>query len=61
MLEIVDPGFMTTVQDRGRPDGLRLGFPLSGAMDDFALLAANQVVGNAWNAAGLECYAEVRS
>jgi len=58
MLEVIDPGFMTTVQDLGRWQALRFGVPVSGAMDRFAIMAANHLVGNPWDAAGLECYAE---
>lgn len=57
MLEVIDAGFMTTVQDLGRWQALRYGVPISGAMDRFALMAANHLTGNAWTAAGLECYA----
>lgn len=58
MLEVIDAGFMTTVQDLGRWQALRYGVPISGAMDRFALMAANHLVGNDWDAAGLEFYAE---
>lgn len=58
MLEVVDPGFLTTVQDLGRWQALRYGVPISGVMDRFALMAANHLVGNNWNSAGLECYGE---
>lgn len=54
MLEIIKPGFATTVQDLGRPGYYHLGIPLSGAMDRFALAAANLLVGNAEGDAGLE-------
>ncbi len=53
-LEILDPGFLTTVQDLGRPGYERFGVPVSGAMDTFALMAANRLVGNPLHAAGLE-------
>ncbi len=54
MLEIKAPGLATTVQDLGRPGYYHLGIPLSGAMDQLALTAANLLVGNDANAAGLE-------
>lgn len=54
MLEIVKPGLFTTVQDRGRSGYLKYGVPLSGAMDQFSLMAANCLVGNDSNAACLE-------
>jgi len=53
-LEVLDPGFLTTVQDLGRPGYERFGVPVSGAMDAFALMAGNRLVGNPVNAAGLE-------
>jgi antagonist of KipI len=56
-LEVLEPGFMTTVQDvPGRRGYAKLGVPRSGAMDWFALMAANYLVGNDWDAAGLECF-----
>ena len=53
-LEIVEPGFLTTVQDAGRYGYQRFGVPVSGAVDVFALKAANILAGNAQDAAGLE-------
>ncbi len=53
-LEIRDPGLMTTVQDGGRYGYQRFGVPVSGALDWFAFRAANILVGNDKNAAGLE-------
>lgn len=52
--EVGKGGLSTTVQDLGRPGYYHLGLPLSGAMDRFALIAANRLVGNADGAAGLE-------
>jgi len=52
--EVVKPGLATSVQDLGRPGYYHLGLPISGAMDRFALIAANRLVGNADGAAGLE-------
>ncbi|MEX2109896.1 MAG: biotin-dependent carboxyltransferase family protein [Gemmatimonadaceae bacterium] len=43
-----------TVQDAGRRRSRSVGVPRGGAMDRFALGAANAIVGNALNAAGLE-------
>ncbi|MBM4422057.1 MAG: biotin-dependent carboxyltransferase family protein [Chloroflexi bacterium] len=54
MLTIIDPGPLTTIQDLGRFGFARFGVPVSGAMDMFALRAANLLVGNEANAAGLE-------
>ncbi len=53
-LQVVEPGMLTTVQDRGRYGYQRFGVPVSGAMDEFALRAANLLVGNDDTAAGLE-------
>ena len=53
-IEILDGGFFTTVQDLGRVQYQRFGVAVSGAMDGFALRAANRLVGNADTAAGLE-------
>jgi biotin-dependent carboxylase-like uncharacterized protein len=53
-IEVKAPGLATTVQDLGRPGYYHLGIPLSGAMDQLALIAANLLVGNAEDAAGLE-------
>jgi biotin-dependent carboxylase-like uncharacterized protein len=52
--EVKKPGLATTVQDLGRPGYYHLGIPLSGAMDQEALIAANLLVGNDEGAAGLE-------
>jgi antagonist of KipI len=53
-LQVIDPGFLTSVQDLGRHGYQQFGVPVSGAMDAFALRAANQLVGNTLDAAGLE-------
>ncbi|AGI66505.1 putative allophanate hydrolase subunit 2 [Octadecabacter antarcticus 307] len=53
-LKINKPGLSTSVQDLGRPGYFHLGIPISGAMDRFALRAANLLVGNPEGAAGLE-------
>lgn len=55
MITILDPGPQTTIQDLGRAGQLRLGIPASGAVDRFAFIVANRLVGNADGAAGLEC------
>ena len=46
MLEVIDGGLRTTVQDMGRRGGQALGIPPSGAQDGFALQIANLLVGN---------------
>ena len=49
-----DPGLFTTVQDLGRTGRYSSGVPTGGAMDRFALAAANRLVGNEPGAAALE-------
>ncbi len=53
-LYVVDAGLFATIQDAGRPGYERFGVPVSGAMDWFALLAANRLVGNPPGAAAIE-------
>ena len=53
-LEVLAPGLLTTVQDLGRPGAALYGVPPAGAMDPFALMAANALVGNDWGEAALE-------
>jgi antagonist of KipI len=55
VLRVEKPGLLTTIQDLGRPGHRKFGVPPSGAMDRFALAAANRLVGNPDGAAGLEC------
>lgn len=45
-LNILNPGLSTSIQDLGRPGYFHLGIPMGGAMDRFALRAANLLVGN---------------
>lgn len=54
MIVVRKPGIATTVQDLGRPGHYHLGIPQSGAMDRYALRAANLLVGNDEGAAALE-------
>ena len=53
-LKIINPGLSTSIQDLGRPGYFHLGIPIGGAMDRFALRAANMLVGTPEDAAGLE-------
>ena len=53
-LIIQTPGFLATVQDAGRYGYQRFGVPVSGPLDAYALAAANLLVGNLADAAGLE-------
>jgi biotin-dependent carboxylase-like uncharacterized protein len=52
--KVLNSGLLTTVQDLGRPGYFHLGIPMSGAMDRYALRAANLLVGNPEGAAALE-------
>ena len=54
-IEVLQPGLSTTVQDLGRIGYYDVGIPPSGALDQYSLLAANLLVGNADDAAALEC------
>ncbi len=53
-IEVISAGIMTTIQDLGRPGYYHLGIPMGGAMDRFAMRAANLLVCNDEGAAGLE-------
>ncbi|MCS6911000.1 MAG: biotin-dependent carboxyltransferase family protein [Anaerolineales bacterium] len=53
-LNVESAGPLTTIQDLGRRGYERFGVPVSGALDELALRAANALVGNAPEAAGLE-------
>lgn len=54
MIEVLSPGSLTLVQDRGRPGLARLGVAPAGAMDRAALALGNRLVGNPPDSAGLE-------
>lgn len=55
-IEILTPGTYTTIQDYpGRVGYWDVGVPPSGPMDDYAFRLANRIVGNAEDAAGIEC------
>jgi biotin-dependent carboxylase-like uncharacterized protein len=53
-IEVVRPGLLTTVQDRGRPGFAHLGVPPSGAADASAFELGNRLLGNEPGAAALE-------
>ncbi|HEX4212072.1 MAG TPA: biotin-dependent carboxyltransferase family protein [Candidatus Dormibacteraeota bacterium] len=55
VLRIDSAGVLTMIEDLGRPGHYAAGVPLGGAMDRFALSAANLLVGNPPGAPGLEC------
>lgn len=54
MIQVLRPGLCDLVMDAGRPGWGRLGVPAGGAADRAALAAANRLVGNPPDAAGLE-------
>ncbi|MDK4705643.1 biotin-dependent carboxyltransferase family protein [Rhizobium sp. CNPSo 4062] len=53
-IKVLHHGLSTTIQDLGRPGYFHLGIPVGGAMDRYAMRAANLLVGNDEGAAGLE-------
>jgi len=53
-LKIVEPGFLTSVQDIGRYGYRGSGMPLAGAMDNYSYKIANLLVGNNPDSAVLE-------
>src|SRR5207237_1317714 len=57
VIEFINPGRWTTIQDRGRPGRERFGIPPGGAADWFAAAVANRLAGNHPDAALLECTA----
>lgn len=54
LIEVLDGGLGTTLQDGGRPGYRRYGIALSGALDPVFLACANALAGNAPGAAALE-------
>ncbi|HBB17001.1 MAG TPA: KipI antagonist [Syntrophus sp. (in: bacteria)] len=52
--EVIHPGILTTIQDRGRYGYQQYGVSVSGAMDKFALRLANMLAGNDDGEAALE-------
>lgn len=55
VLRVEEPGIHSVLQDLGRPGHRLAGVPPGGAMDRFALAAANRLVGNPETAGALEC------
>ena len=55
MIEVLEAGTFTSVQDLGRPGWAAQGVPPGGAADPFALRVLNTLLGNAESAPGLEC------
>lgn len=58
MMEVLHPGWLSTVQDLGRDGYGHLGVPTAGAADRLNLRIANRLVGNPDGAAALEMAAE---
>lgn len=54
VIEVLDGGMGTTVQDAGRPGYRRYGVAVSGALDPLWLACANALAGNAADDAALE-------
>jgi len=54
MIEVLKPGFYSSIQDLGRFEGLEYGIPISGAMDKLASNKANMCLGNQSSDAVLE-------
>lgn len=54
MIEVLSPGRLTSIQDRGRNGFERYGVPAGGAADWFSAAVANRLVGNDASAALLE-------
>lgn len=55
MIEILNGGTQTTVQDSGRHGHRHLGIPSSGAADKLSFALANWMAGNSWNSPAIEC------
>ncbi|WP_035512512.1 biotin-dependent carboxyltransferase family protein [Halalkalibacillus halophilus] len=53
-IKVIEPGLMLTIQDLGRVGYQDIGVPVSGALDRYALILGNRMVGNEDHAAGLE-------
>lgn len=54
MITVLEPGWFTSFQDRGRNGFAHLGVPQAGAADSLSLRHANLLVGNTGNAGALE-------
>lgn len=55
MIDVLEAGTFTSVQDLGRPGWAAQGVPPGGAADPFALRVLNTLLGNPESAPGLEC------
>lgn len=54
MIEFINKGLLTTIQDKGRFGYQKFGVPAAGAMDKYSLNVANLLVGNHRNCEALE-------
>lgn len=54
MVDVLNPGFYSSIQDLGRLGVQEYGVPFSGAMDQYAHKCANAILGNHVNCATLE-------
>ena len=55
MIEVIDAGFYTSIQDHGRVGYRHLGVPVSGAMDQKAFDLAHQLLGVTSDFSCIEC------
>ena len=55
MIEVLQSGARTTLQDAGRPGHRHTGIPESGAADRLSFALANWMIGNPWDTPALEC------
>ncbi len=55
MIEVIAPGFYTSIQDQGRKGNRHLGIPVSGAMDQKAFKLAHFLLGNPSDTSIIEC------
>jgi biotin-dependent carboxylase-like uncharacterized protein len=55
VLEVMEPGLLTTIQDHGRFGHEAEGVPRSGAADSIGLAVSNLLLGNPPDAAAIEC------
>jgi len=55
MIEVIDSGFYSSIQDQGRFGYRHLGVPVSGAMDQKAFDLAHQLLGETSDFSSIEC------
>ena len=55
MIEVIDAGFYSSIQDQGRVGYRHLGVPISGAMDQKAFDLAHQLLGKTSDFSCIEC------